>query len=267
MAAAEVADVTAQISEKSQPTQVLPTDRIALPKQIDLLRVYALVSGPSKKVVTTADAESIMKLKASTLALASPFFVNAGLLLRSDKGFIPSDAVTNFQRAWQWKADTATHKLAPVISMTWFAQRLLPKLTYRATMPEDEAINELADACHATPDYGPRLGLLLDYMSVAGLIKREGGMITLLQSAPMSGPDTASPEPTPEVDVAPQPPKSTVTTSFSQQPAEGTVQFHVSVSVDMAEFSSWKPDRIAAFFSGMAAVLAAKAGIEKENHK
>jgi hypothetical protein len=47
------------------------------------------------------------------------------------------------------------------------------------------------------------------------------------------------------------------------QPTEGVVQFHISVKVEMAEFSNWKPDRIAAFFGGIAQVLAAKAAVEK----
>ena len=42
------------------------------------------------------------------------------------------------------------------------------------------------------------------------------------------------------------------------------MQFHVSVRVDMKEFSGWQPDRIAAFFGGIAQVLAAKGTVEKE---
>ena len=52
-------------------------------------------------------------------------------------------------------------------------------------------------------------------------------------------------------------------TTFSQ-PTEGTVQFHVSVKVDMAEFAGWEPARITSFFGGIAQVLAAKGAIEKE---
>ena len=43
----------------------------------------------------------------------------------------------------------------------------------------------------------------------------------------------------------------------------GTVNFNVSVRVEMTEFATWKPERIAAFFNGMAQVLAAKANVEK----
>jgi hypothetical protein len=47
--------------------------------------------------------------------------------------------------------------------------------------------------------------------------------------------------------------------------AAGVVQFNISVKVDMTEFATWTPERIAAFFAGVAAVLAAKGKMEKEN--
>ena len=43
----------------------------------------------------------------------------------------------------------------------------------------------------------------------------------------------------------------------------GGFDFSVSVHVDMAEFGGWKPERINAFFRGIAEVLAAKADIER----
>lgn len=63
---------------------------------------------------------------------------------------------------------------------------------------------------------------------------------------------------------APQTSRSTISTAFTQQPTEGVVQFHISVRVDMGEFANWRPDRIAAFFGGIATVLAAKAAVEKD---
>ena len=44
------------------------------------------------------------------------------------------------------------------------------------------------------------------------------------------------------------------------------VEFHVNVRVDMKEFGGWPPERIAAFFNGIAAVLAAKGAIERESN-
>jgi hypothetical protein len=42
------------------------------------------------------------------------------------------------------------------------------------------------------------------------------------------------------------------------------LRFNVDVSVDMKEFATWKPDRISAFWAGIAQVLAAKAAVEQE---
>ncbi len=41
-------------------------------------------------------------------------------------------------------------------------------------------------------------------------------------------------------------------------PQEGVVQFHVTVNVSMKQLAGWAPDRITAFFGGVAQVLAAK---------
>lgn len=48
---------------------------------------------------------------------------------------------------------------------------------------------------------------------------------------------------------------------------EGTIQFHLSVKVNMAEFKGWPPDTVAAFFGGIAQVLNAKAALEKSVSK
>lgn len=251
-------------SERSRPTQTLPTERIAFTKQLDLLRVYASASGAAKKVVTLAEVESIIKMKASTVSLTSAFFTDTGLLLKTDKGFIPSDAVMNFQRAHAWNPETASHKLAPAIQATWFAQRLLPKLSFRP-ISEQEAVNDLAEACAASPDYEPQLKLLLDYMAAAGLIVRDGDHVrTNVVSGTVRAVPVASNTVTDDPPMAATAVKSSVTTAFAQ-PTEGTIQFHVSVKVDMAEFAGWRADRITAFFSGIAQVLAAKGELEKNS--
>ena len=57
----------------------------------------------------------------------------------------------------------------------------------------------------------------------------------------------------------PNPPNPLVT----PQP-EGAVSFQVGIQVDMQELRGWEADRIAAFFSGIAQVLAAKGGLERD---
>src|SRR5271157_4144845 len=86
--------------KKARPAKVLPTDRIAFPRQLDLLRAYAIASGPTGKAVSLNDVASVMKLTASTISLANPFFTDIGLIARIEGGFVPAAEVISFNRAF-----------------------------------------------------------------------------------------------------------------------------------------------------------------------
>src|SRR6266446_1936686 len=116
-------------TEPRRGKKLLPTVRIALPRQFDLLRAWAAASGPSKKPVQLADAAEIVKMAANTITLANPFFCDVGLLQRQDGGFVPSDEVVAFSRGYEWNPETAAQKLAPLLAATWFGQALMPKLS------------------------------------------------------------------------------------------------------------------------------------------
>jgi hypothetical protein len=47
-----------------------------------------------------------------------------------------------------------------------------------------------------------------------------------------------------------------------KQQTDGIVSFHVSINVTPAEMRDWKPERIKAFFAGVAMARRAAAGIE-----
>jgi hypothetical protein len=249
-----------ETAKRAKPMKVLPTDRIAFPKQLDLLRAYAAASGPTGKAVTNAEVGSIVKMMDTTVSIANAFFADVGLLTRADGGHLPAAEVVSFQRAFEWNPDGASQKLGPLIAETWFAKALLPKLSFHA-MEEAEAIQTLAEAAGAGPDYERQLRICLDYIVAGGLAQRDGTLLKLVRNgAPASerltGTGTGEPK-------DPVPSKAAVATAFAQ-PTEGVVQFHVSVKVDMAEFAGWQPERISSFFSGIAAVLAAKGAIEKD---
>lgn len=250
--------------QRTRPTKILPTDRITFVKQLDLLRAYAAASGPTGKVVTNKDAADIVKMNVTTTSLANAFFLDVGFLQKRDGGFAPSPEVVSFSRAYEWNPETATHKLGPLLPITWFGEVLLPKLTF-SPIEESEAIRRLAEAAAASPDYKKQVSVLLDYLKAAGLTQQDGTQIKIAKTAPQSGPpvlDRSAPSGRSD-SRDPQAGKSTVSTVFAQ-PTEGVVQFHVSVRVDMGEFAGWQPERITSFFAGIAQVLAAKGAIEKE---
>jgi hypothetical protein len=43
---------------------------------------------------------------------------------------------------------------------------------------------------------------------------------------------------------------------------DGVVQFHISVHIDAAQLGTWKPERIAQLFAGVAQMIRAKGGVD-----
>jgi len=269
---AQTPDLTASENGKKteKPKKVLPTSRISVPKQLDILRGYVHASGQEGKGVKLKDLAAIMKMHENTVTLANPFLADIGLITRGDSGYVPSSEAIAYVGAYDWNPEKAAHKLAPVVEATWFAKLLMPQVRMRGSMDEKEAIGELAGEAKAAPAYEPQLRMLLEYMEAAGLILRENGRISRRNAAPGEGAGAGSaPERQPLSSESSEPNqsggggKSGLFTTFSQ-PTEGVVRFNVSVKVDMAEFAGWRADRIAAFFAGIAQVLAAKGMLEKD---
>ena len=251
------AENSSQKSKKVKPLKPLPTDRLVFPKQMDCLRGYAAKSGPEGKPVKLADVAEIVKMHQNTVTLVNPFFYAIGLIQRGESGgYIPAPEVVNYARAYDHAPQTAGHKLAPIISASWFAQELMPKLAFRS-MDEQEALGDLIGL--AAVGSKPQLRMLLDYMETAGLIQRDGTRIMKAVSQPASG---TQKEPPPPKGTADQKDGRSFQSLQEGDKPGGSIGFHVDIQIEMAEISSWKPDRITAFFSGLAQVLAAKRGSE-----
>jgi hypothetical protein len=257
----------AKPQERPKPGRVLPTIRIAFEKQLAVLRAYAAASADGTKAVQLKEVSSIAKMVSTTLSMVNTFISSIGLIQKTEAGFVPAPEVLGFFRAYDWNKETAAYKLSPIFQRTWFAEALLPKLSFESKT-EEEAVGCLAEAAPASPEWKKEISLLLDFLQAAGLIRRESGRVYKANSS--SG--TVAEVPT-QTDTPKEPSAATETqvktrvlTTFAQS-TEGTVNFNVSVRVNMEEFGGWPPERIAAFFSGIAQVLAAKSGIEKEAGK
>ena len=247
--------------ERKKPTRTLPTDRINFIRQLEILRAWAAASSPHGKVVANNEVAELVKMNASTISLANPFFSSIGLLQKSEGGYIPSSEAVAYLRAMEWSPDTASHKLAPCIKDSWFGQALFPKLAFRQ-MSVDHAIQTIADAADAGVEYRNQIRVLLDYSIAAGLAQREGDQVKQARPEFGQAPDSLSlGDKIKEAETSPQPKKEAVTTAFAQSP-EGAISFHISVRVNMEELSTWEPTRISSFFAGIAQMLAAKAKVE-----
>jgi len=245
---------------KPKPNRPLPFDRVAFPKQLELVRAYAAASSQGNKPVSNSEVASIAGLAPETVSMCNGFLAAIGFIQKAEGGWLVSPDVMAFFRAFDWNKETASHKLAPLVQASWFGQALIPKLSFRV-MEEEEAITLLAESANAGPDYKRHLRMLVDCLESVGLIQREGTQLKLRSlsavepNSPRQEASSASEEPQSMT-------KAKVVTSFSQL-AQGTMRFNVSFDVDLSEMAHWRADRIAAFFNGIAQVLAAKAEVEK----
>lgn len=239
-----------------QPSRKLPTTRAGFSKQLDALRAYALLSANGSAAVRYPKVGETIKIHESNVSSMNPFFLENGFIEKSGNGYVPHSAVLEFNRAYSWNADTAGQKLAPLLRDSWFAQALVHRISFRA-MPEDEAIEILASACNAGPEAKLSLKILIDYLEVAGLVRRENGSLSAqmqqVERAPIVEPPPAPVEPAPVSSDSRPAPKN-----MAEATKGGAISFQINVNVDMAEIASWPADRITAFFSGVAQVIAAQ---------
>lgn len=250
-------------AKSGRPTKILPTDRVQFPKQLNLIRAYAAVSGQTGRPAPMNEVAKVANLNPSTVSLCNGFFADHRFIEKTANGsYVPSAETLSFLRAFQWNQETAPQKLAPLLRHSWFAKAIAAKLAMGGR-EESEVIDDLAEAAHASPKDKAKLIMLIDYLEAAGIVRRDGSLIREGKGAETDNGREPDMTPAPAAVETRETRPPILSTAFSQ-PTEGVVQFHVSVKVDMAEFAGWKADRIAAFFAGIAQVLAAKGALETD---
>lgn len=223
----------------------LPTERIAFGKQLDLVRAYGQLG--AKGAASTAEVAKVVDIHPSTASLANPFFTDAGFLQRSADGFAPAQDVVAYARAYEWAPETAAHKLAPLVSRSWFAEALLPKLRFKPHARQ-QALTVLAEAGGATTAHKGQLETLLEYLEVVGLISLDGDTVKAIRAQ------------TPEEEESPPKPPGGGT---AKQPPPATAgAFQISMSITLAEIATLPPDRIQAFLEGLTELMKIHAEIE-----
>jgi hypothetical protein len=253
---------------RAQPTKRLPTERIAFSKQLDILRAYGTASQGGTRAVNYKDVAELVKMSPSTVALMNVWMVDVGLVDRAGNDFMPSRPLIEYAQAYSWSPETAATKLASAFRKTWFGERLSSRLAFRS-MTLDEVVADLAGQIAADPSYKPQIETVVDFAVASGIARRDGNMLFQGDIATPQRPEAAAKPITGEANIQLDDVKveatgraRAVSTGFMASP-EGRVQFHVSIDVSMKEMADWQPERISAFFAGLAQVLAAKHGAEK----
>ena len=242
--------------DKPKPTKTLPTERISVAKQLDILRAYAAASANGSRAATVGEVAEIVKMAATTIQMAHPFLSSINLITRTGTGaYSASQEALSFLKAYEWDKETASHKLGTLMRESWFGQALLSRITF-GPIEEKTAIGVLADACSAPPEYEKELRMVIEFMGAAGLVLRENGQVRPRPT--MTGPSESPMPVAPQARVEePREKEQTVNASrlsTAVQSTPGKFNLNISVEVDMAEFSTWRPERIQAFFRGVAEV-------------
>lgn len=252
----------APADEKPKLNKKLPTDRIKVSRQFDLLRAYASASGNGQRPVHYSEAAKLLQMNPGTAGMLNGFLVENGFVERSGNNFIPATAVNEYARAYSWNPESAARKLLPLMRASWFGQIFERTLSFRP-MRETEVIEALAQDAAAGPDYKAQLGILIDYAEIAGLLRREGDQVILIHEA--IG-DTAEPTAREsQQSKGVEAPRAVLASPFAMSgiSSDGTIQFHISVKVSMAEFAGWSAEQMTAFFGGIAQMLAAQEKVQK----
>ena len=170
--------------------------------------------------------------------------------------------MVDYARALDWGRDDAATKLAPAIRATWFAQTLGMHLKMRS-ISVTEAIQKLAEEAAAGKEYQAALRMCVEYMEVAGIVRRNGDQLqlaTVNETPPQADPAPETMEEEMTAEPSARPARPSVVSGFPQPSSGGSIRLAFDVTVTMAEMATWDATRISAFFAGVAQVLAAKQG-------
>lgn len=180
--ASQSGNETAYAPKRAQTTKVLPTDRLALDRQVAALAAFAAVSESKEgKPVTNDEAGAVVqptKMAATTISMTNAFFCVIGLLTRQENGsFSVAPEVMSFFKAQHGLSpESAPEKLRPLFEKQWFFQAMGPRLKLGA-QDIQTVIKVLGEASGAGKDHLRRVELLIEFVCYVGLARKDGNQL------------------------------------------------------------------------------------------
>jgi hypothetical protein len=177
-------EVATSQSETSEPvkrkvlTQVIPTNRLTLPKQIEIIRAYGAAYESGGGAVGIEDVTKFVGMAPATVSQTNAFLQETGIVRKDGRRFVPAAEVQAMTRLYEVNKDKALAKLGPLMEKSWFGRLVLPKLKFRP-MPEGDVVHELYEAATAEPQHLAQIRMLVDYLVITGLVERDGGVLKL----------------------------------------------------------------------------------------
>jgi hypothetical protein len=168
-------------------TQAIPTNRLTLPKQIEIIRAYGAAYETGGGAVGIEDVTKFVGMAPATVSQTNAFLQDTGIVRKDGRRFVPAAEVQAMNRLYEVSRDKALAKLGPLMEKSWFGRLVLPKLKFRP-MPEEDVVHELFEAATAETQHLPQVRMLVDYLVISGLVERDGGLLKLKNgSSPEAG--------------------------------------------------------------------------------
>jgi hypothetical protein len=96
------------LSEEPKNNQKeLPSPKLALDKQIEVIKTFAIIYGTSGKSSSYKDVASKVGANANNVSSSLKFWKDIGFLIRDNSGYIPSQSLINFNQKIQLEPDSA----------------------------------------------------------------------------------------------------------------------------------------------------------------
>lgn len=175
---------TAYAPKRAQPTKVLPTDRLALDRQMAVVAAFAAVSESKEgKTVTNDEAGAVVqptKMAGTTIGMTNAFFCAVGLLTRQDNGSfsVAPEVMAFFKAQHGLSPESAPEKLRPLFEKQWFFQAVGPRLKLGA-QDIQTVIKVLGEASGAGKDHLRRVELLIEFICFVGLARKDGNQLRM----------------------------------------------------------------------------------------
>jgi hypothetical protein len=180
-------------------TQVIPTNRLTLPKQIEIIRAYGAAYEVSGGAVGIEDVTKFVGMAPATVSQTNAFLTETGIVRKDGRRFVPAAEVQAMNRLYDVSKDKALAKLGPLMEKSWFGRLVVPKLKFRP-MPEEDVVHELFEAATAEAAHLPQIRMLVDYLVISGVVERENGVLKVKNGG---GPESAPAEPAAAVAAVP----------------------------------------------------------------
>jgi hypothetical protein len=253
---------TARQQSRQHAKKALPTDRIKMERQYEILATIGRLSGPRNSI----DAESLARavggsIAPTTVMLSNRYFAAAGWITIPAKGqYAATDALGEYTRRLATDTpDRAALELHDPARRSWFWQVLEPLFTDGKARVSD-AETMLMRAAEASSGHLPMIRNLITWLEHIGMITVDDQFIAVKDSAAVTA-SNADREQVPERTEVPAETgaesKEPTAQAGERSPAPViALSFEVKITVD--DLARLSADQITALFAAVGTVAAVK---------